>query len=183
MKRRTLIGSLPIGLLSLSGCLGNPIYNTQANTAQTNDNRTTKNTETTNSTTNSSPTQKQIKEFTADFKVLKGKWPAPEETVSADFNCEKLTATIIGWSTRLSGCHDLVFKSLDYNEKEDTINIVLTSKWGARKPPKEVDCGGSTYKYQVIFKSEKSFPKTIIIVYQSPEGEVTNTFKMSSDRC
>ncbi len=109
--------------------------------------------------------------------------PAPDESVSATTNCDTKTTELTGWFRPPIGCHEMVLRSLEYNQTEDRATIVLSSKWGDSRSPDEVDCGGATFKYKITLSSETAFLGAIRVVYQTPDGEQANAFDLQTDPC
>lgn len=171
MNRRTALAGLSVGL---AGCLGRGADGTQPETI-THSNVTP--------STVSPPSNGEANGLTAKLVVVDGKMPAPDESVSATTNCETKTTELTGWLRPPTGCHEMVLRSLEYNQTEDRATIVLSSKWGDSRSPNEVDCGGVTFKYKITLISETAIPEAIRVVYQTPDGEQANAFDLQIETC
>lgn len=171
MNRRTVLTGLSVGLV---GCLGRGADGTQPE-------RSTHTNET--PATVSPPSNGKSNGITAKLVVVDGQMPAPGESVSATTNCDTKTTVLTGWFRPPTGCHEMVLKSFEYNPTEDKGTIVLSSKWGESRSPEEVDCGGVTFKYKIALTSETAMPGAIRVVYQTPDGEQANAFRLQTDPC
>lgn len=179
MNRRTVLAGLSAGL---TGCLGRGADRPQPGEADGTEPETATHSNVTPSTV-SPPSNGETNGLTAKLVVVDGQMPAPDESVSVTTNCETKTAELIGWFRPPTGCHEMVLRSLEYNQTEDRATIVLSSKWGNSRSPNEVDCGGATFKYNITLTSATAILEAIQIVYQSPDGEQTNAFDLQTETC
>lgn len=109
--------------------------------------------------------------------------PAPDESVDGVFDCEKSTVVLTGWFRPPSGCHRLVFESFETHPDTNEATIRLTSRWASERPQSEVNCGGVTYKYQAELVFDRTVPETMRVEYESPDGNVVNSFEVHDDSC
>ncbi len=176
MNRRQLLLSIPISLLA-TGCV-----------------KTNSSIGHQNSTVTSSQSQSQM----LSAKIIKVRYDKPQqndgptpprddngdyrETATATFDCTNKTALLTGWLFT-SSCRTVHIKSLSYNEEKDRAVLVLYPKWDNPKSPKQVNCAGAKYNYQIRLKTKNSLPGEIHVVYKRPKGKDSTQFTISNDDC
>jgi hypothetical protein len=105
-----------------------------------------------------------------------------EERVSLSVDCDARSATLDGWFSTNS-CRTIAIRSLQYDTAERRAELVLYPRWTESEPPKEVDCAGASYRYQVDVQAQDRLPIDLSIGYERPDDRSSTQFTVRNSEC
>lgn len=167
MKRRGVVGAIGASFATFSGCIGQGL---SPNNSQ----------ETTKHQPQTAPYSSKEGTAHIQLRVLDRKMPAPEPSVSADFDCNDTIVTLNGWFRPPSGCHEIALDSFSCTEDSNNCEIAVTSVKSDSSG--DTTCEGVNINYEITINLGNNFPESLLVKYIR-DSETTDSFDFNNDPC